>query len=85
MYNFAEDNLEPEYWDLEQPTVSFANAKYGIDVYIDHSHGYAGFESLLGEKLFPNPQAPKRWSGYEFKIKKGSEHTVNGKRFDVEL
>jgi hypothetical protein len=42
-YDFSEDNNLPEYWDLEATDVIFSKEKYSVDVYIDHSHGYAGF------------------------------------------
>lgn len=49
IYPFEDDRHEPTYWDLEYPKVNFDLSKYTVDVYIDHNHGYAGFESHIGE------------------------------------
>lgn len=40
---------------------------------------------MQGESLFVEPQAVSKWDAYEFLLKKGSEHTINGKRYDLEL
>lgn len=82
IYDFADDYLIPTYWDLEFPMVNFDLSKYTVDVYIDHSHGYAGFESQLGKTLF---NSDEKWDGFEFIIHSPSDHTINGKRFDLEL
>jgi carbonic anhydrase len=61
----------------------FDLSKYTVDVYIDHNHGYAGFESDLGQSLFGAEAA--KWDAFEFIIHSPSEHTVDGKRFDMEI
>lgn len=81
-YDFSEDNNLPEYWDLEATDVIFSKEKYSVDVYIDHSHGYAGFQSMLGKNVFGGPN---KWDGYEIVMHSGSEHTIDGKRYDFEL
>lgn len=81
-YDFSEDNNLPEYWDLEATDVIFSKEKYSVDVYIDHSHGYAGFQSMLGKNVFGGPN---KWDGYEIVVHSGSEHTIDGKRYDFEL
>ena len=72
---FEDDRNVPTYWDLEFPKVNFDLSKYTVDVYIDHNHGYAGFESHIGEKLWG---AADKWDAMEFIIHSPSEHTVNG-------
>ena len=56
--------------------VNFDLSKYTVDVYIDHNHGYAGFESHVAENLWG---AAAKWDAMEFIIHSPSEHTVNGK------
>ena len=41
-----------------------------------------GFESLVGKDQFLTPLA---WDVTDFEIKAASEHTINDKRFDLEL
>ena len=72
----------PEYWDLENIDVNFVEDKYSVDIFIDHSHGYAGFQSMIGKDVFGGPD---KWDGYEIVMHAGSEHTIDGERFDFEL
>mmetsp|Transcript_2091 Transcript_2091/g.3145 ORF Transcript_2091/g.3145 Transcript_2091/m.3145 type:complete len:226 (+) Transcript_2091:904-1581(+) len=82
IYAYKEDNLRQEYWDLEDASVEFHKSIYSVEVYIDHSHGYAGFESFIGEKLMG---AQNKWDAVEFIFHHGSEHTIDGERFDLEM
>jgi len=82
IYNYDDDNLRPEYWDLENAEVAFHKSIYSVEVYIDHNHGYAGFESALGASVMG--AAPK-WDAVEFIFHHGSEHTIEGEQFDLEL
>ena len=72
----------PEYFDLENVEIHFSPAKFNIDVYIDHAMGYAGYTSSVGVETM---DTPAKWAAYEFVFHAGSEHTINGKRFDMEL
>lgn len=82
IYKFEDDNVVPTYWDLEYAKVLFDLSKYTIDVYIDHNHGYAGFESDMGSELF---DSVSKWDAYEFVIHSPSDHTINGVRYDMEV
>ena len=71
------------YYDLENTLVYLDKSKFTIDVKIDHTYGYAGFESVVGSTAFKG--CPKKWDANEFVFKTGSEHTLEGKWYDLEL
>lgn len=67
---------------MEQTNVQYNSEEYTVEVFIDHSHGYAGFESQIGLSRFEGTQ---KWDAVDFRFHTGSEHTIDGKRFDLEL
>jgi hypothetical protein len=81
--DYADDGYEGTYWSLENSLVMFDLSKYSIDVYIDHSNGYAGFETKFGHSYFKSDF--EKWDAYEFIIHSPSDHTVNGVRYDLEI
>mmetsp|Transcript_26248 Transcript_26248/g.40063 ORF Transcript_26248/g.40063 Transcript_26248/m.40063 type:complete len:206 (+) Transcript_26248:847-1464(+) len=82
IFDFEDDLLVQEYWDLEDILIEFHKEMYSVEVYIDHSNGYSGFSSTLGKTLFG---AQTQWDSFEFIFHRASEHTVNGERMDLEL
>lgn len=46
------------------------------------NHVLNGFESKIGGKAF---RAPTKWTSTEVSFKHKSEHTVEGKRYDLEF
>lgn len=50
--------------------------------YLDPVFGESGFESELGASVF---KGPSKWNGLTFEFHSESEHTINDKRFDLEL
>ena len=86
IYDFEEDKHRKTYWDLGSAAypvlVGWGAAQQAVSVVIDHSHGFAGFESAIGQEVL---EGPAKWSGLEFQFHTGSEHTINGERFDLEL
>ncbi len=52
IFDIEDDSLVQEYWVLEDILVEFHKEMYSVEVYIDHSNGYSGFSSTLGETLF---------------------------------
>jgi len=83
IWPFEQDKIYRSYYDLEDAFVLMHKFDYALDVSIDFNNGYAGFSSEIGKKLFPG--APAKWDAYEFTFHTGSEHTVDGKRYDAEF
>ena len=77
IWPFDDDKLYRSYFDLEDTFVYLDYNKYAIKVLIDHNNGYAGFESMIGKKIFPG--APSKWDAYQFTFHTGAEHTIDGK------
>ena len=50
--------------------------------YLDPVFGESGFESELSNSVF---KGPSKWNGLTFEFHSESEHTINDKRFDLEL
>lgn len=82
IYDYAEDKHTTKYWDLAHVDVAFTDESYTVTVIIDHSHGYAGFESALGRDVMLGPGA---WAGLMFTFRHQSEHTFKGEHFDLEM
>lgn len=55
LYDFAEDKNDMTYADLANVDVHFSNSLYGVDVFISHENGYAGFTSQIGANLYTLP------------------------------
>lgn len=82
VYDAAIDKLSFSYWDLEQPQVNLDRDNQQVNVLVDSSHGYAGFEHSLADTLFGTF---KKWTANKLIFHTTSEHTVNGERYDIEL
>ena len=81
-YNFADDKSKKEYVNVIEPVLESYPDIHTVEMFLDHKDGFLGFTSYLAESLFG---AHYRWSAYEVQFKTKSEHTVDDKRYDVEL
>jgi len=63
LFDFGDDELIPEYWDMAETLVEYKPEVYTIEVMIDHSNGYNGFVSEFADILF---EAPTKWDGFKF-------------------
>ena len=81
IYDSAEDGTVPSYGDLAAAVVGFHPVRYTVTVPIKTS-GYSGFKSMVGKDILGGPE---QWEAAEFVLKTGSEHTIDGERFDLEL
>jgi hypothetical protein len=53
-----------------------------ISGYIDPIYGASGFTSEISKTVFKGPSS---WNALTYTIHTGSEHTINDKRFSLEL
>jgi carbonic anhydrase len=76
------DAPSTDYKDMDKTEVKFNPLFYSFEIKVDHSKGYSGFKSKLGETLFDSKY---QWDGYEILFHSPSEHTIDGRRYDLEM
>ena len=86
IYDSGDDQQQSSYWDLGSSyaplLLGWDTAANSVSGFLDPIHGSSSFSSKLGENVF---KGPARWDGLTFHFHSDSEHTINDKRFDLEL
>lgn len=84
IFKAEEDALQSNFYKLESTTLDQQLRNNRVKISIDQKDKNAlnGFESKLGNKAF---NAPLKWKTSIISFKHQSEHTVEGKRYDLEL
>jgi hypothetical protein len=82
IYSPLVDNPKRDYKDMFETFIKFNPLFYSFEIKIDHSQGYSGFRTKLGKALFSSKD---QWDGYEIIFHSPSEHTIDGRRYDLEM